>query len=240
MLTRLRCAFPLEDLGVRFNMSTSNVSRILITWYDCLHIQLRALPIWATKQTVIETMPKCFKDLYPKTRVIIDCTEIFTEMPTSYRSQSATFSNYKHHNTAKALVGIAPSGAVTFVSDLYAGRSSDKQITKHCGILDLLEAGDDLMADRGFDIEEELPKGVTLNIPPFLNGKKQLTLEKELETRRIASVRVHVERATERIKNYKILQTVFQLSMAADFNKIWVICCYLVNFLSPLIAEKSE
>ena len=180
VLTRLRCAFPLEDLGVRFNMSTSNVSRILITWYDCLHIQLRALPIWATKQTVTETMPKCFKDLYPKTRV------------------------------------------------------------KHCGILDLLEAGDDLMADRGFDIEEELPKGVTLNIPPFLNGKKQLTLEKELETRRIASVRVHVERAIERIKNYKILQTVFQLSMAADFNKIWVICCYLVNFLSPLIAEKSE
>ena len=28
---------------------------------------------------------------------------------------------------------------------------------------------------------------------------------------------------------------IFQLSMAADFNKIWVICCYLVNFLSPLI-----
>ena len=43
---------------------------------------------------------KCFKDLYPKTRVIIDYTEIFTEMPSSYRSQSATFSNYKHHNTA--------------------------------------------------------------------------------------------------------------------------------------------
>ena len=46
-------------------------------------------------------MPKCFKDMYPTTRVIIDSTEIFTEMPTSYRSQSATFSNYKHHNTAK-------------------------------------------------------------------------------------------------------------------------------------------
>ena len=34
VLTRLRCAFPIEDIGVRFNMSTSNVSRILITWID--------------------------------------------------------------------------------------------------------------------------------------------------------------------------------------------------------------
>ena len=130
VLARLRGGFPIEDLAIRINMSTSNVSRILITWYDFLHIKLRALPIWASKQTIVDSMPKCFKDQYPHTRVIIDCTEIFTEMPTSYRSQSATFSNYKHHNTAKALVGIAPDGSVTFVSELYTGRSSDKQITQ--------------------------------------------------------------------------------------------------------------
>ena len=118
--------------------------------------------------------------MYPATRVIIDRTETFTEIPTSYRSQSATFSSYKHHNTAKGLVGIAPSGAVTFVSDLYAGRSSDQTITRHCGILDLLEPGDSLMADKGFDIEEDLPRDVSLNIPPFLNGKPQLSLHEEL------------------------------------------------------------
>ena len=236
-LTRLRCGFPVEDLAIRFNVSSSTISRILITWLDYLHIHMRALPIWASKKTVQDTMPQCFKDMYPNTRVIIDCTEIFTEMPSSYRSQSATFSNYKHHNTAKGLVGISPNGAITFVSELYAGRSTDKQITKHCGILELLERGDDVMADRGFDIQGDLPEGVSLNIPPFLEGKNQLSLQKEIETRRIASVRVHVERAIERIKNYRILQTKFQLSMASDLNKIWVTCCYLVNFLPPLIVE---
>ncbi|XP_065667617.1 uncharacterized protein LOC136087918 [Hydra vulgaris] len=185
-------------------------------------------------------MPSCFKDVYPNTRVIIDCTEIFTVMPTSYRTQSAMFSKYKHHHTAKGLIGIAPSGAITFVSDLYAGRSSDKQITNHCGILKLLEKGDSLMADRGFDIVNDLPKGISLNIPPFLEGDFQLTLEKELETRRIASVRIHVERAIARIKNYRTLQNTFPLSMAADMNKIWVIVCYLVTFLPPLIKTDSK
>ena len=111
-----------------FDLICQQFSWILITWIDFLHSQLRALPIWASKETVIETMPKCFKDMYPTTRVFIDCTENFMEMPTSYRSQSATFSNYKH-NTVKGLVGIAPSGAVMLVSDLYAGRCSDQKIT---------------------------------------------------------------------------------------------------------------
>lgn len=74
-------------------------------------------------------MPASFKEMYPSTHVIIDCTEIFIGMPSSFRSQSATYSNYKHHNTAKGLIGISPSAAVSFVSDLYAGRSSDKEIT---------------------------------------------------------------------------------------------------------------
>ena len=38
------------------------------------------------------------------------------------------------------------------------GRSTDLQITRHCGILDLLEPGDDLMADRGFEIDDYLPQ----------------------------------------------------------------------------------
>lgn len=34
LIRRLRCAFPVEDLSVRFNISSSSISRILITWYD--------------------------------------------------------------------------------------------------------------------------------------------------------------------------------------------------------------
>ena len=96
------------------------------------------------------------------------------------------------------------------------------------------------MADKGFDIENHLPDGVSLNIPPFMRDKEYLTIEEETKTRRKASVRIHVERAIVRIKNFKILSTVFPISMAADLNKIWVICCYLSNFLPPLLVENNK
>ena len=58
---------------------------------------------------------------------------------------------------------------VTFISDLYPGSISDKELTRRSGLLELLEPGDSVIADRGFDIEEDLALvGVRLNIPPFL------------------------------------------------------------------------
>ena len=72
------------------------------------------------------------------------------------------------NHTLKCLVGISPSGAFTFISKLWSGNISDKELTKKCGILDLLEAGDDIMADRGFTIRDYCTeRDCTLNIPPF-------------------------------------------------------------------------
>ena len=51
---------------------------------------------------------------------------------TDLNIQSSTYSHYKHHNTFKA---ISPSGAVTFISRLYGGATSDKEITRASGLL---------------------------------------------------------------------------------------------------------
>ena len=242
VLVRLRCGLLEEDIAYRTHLSKSHISRIWITWIDFLHSWFRALPIWPSREVIDKAMPNSFKDAYPTTRVIIDATEIFIEMPSSVRSQSETYSSYKHHNTAKGLIGIAPSGMITFASDLYAGRVSDRIITKDWGILQLLEDGDSVMADKGFDIVKDMPKNTALNIPPFLRDHSSLTIEEETETRRIAAVHVDVERAIRRIKVFRILKTIFPISMAANLNKIylnkiWIVCVYLTNFLPPLIQE---
>ena len=62
-------------------------------------------------------------------KFIIECTELFCQSPSSLNTQSCLYSSYKSHITDKSLLGIAPSGAVViFVSQLYYGSISDKQI----------------------------------------------------------------------------------------------------------------
>lgn len=105
--------------------------------------------------------------------MILDCTDVFVEMPTSYHTQSSPFSDYTHHNNAKGLVKKAPDRAVTFVylacmvDALWINASQ-----KTAGwIYDLLESEDSVIAVRGFELKDNLLGGVTLNIPPFLDGK---------------------------------------------------------------------
>ena len=130
-------AFLAEDLSVRFHTHRSLVSRNIITWTNYLYFLLGSINIWPNRETILKHMPQDFKILYPKTRIIMYCTEIFTEKPSSLALSSKTFSSYKSHKTWKGLVGIAPNGAVTFIPALYSGCMSDIEITKLCGLLKL-------------------------------------------------------------------------------------------------------
>lgn len=58
-----------------------------------------------------------------------------------------------------------------------------------------MDRQDALMVDHGFKIDNICnEKGNTLIRPPFLKGKNQFTREEALETKSIASARVHIER----------------------------------------------
>ena len=129
-LCRLRAGLIEQDLSVRFNCSVATVSRKIITWANFLYFVLGSIPIWLPKEVIQNLMPECFQSLYPNTRVIIDCTEIKTQQPASLVLNSQLYSSYKGTNTFKALLGIAPHGAVTFISSLYTGCMSDIEVTK--------------------------------------------------------------------------------------------------------------
>ena len=52
-------------------------------------------------------MPTAFREHFAKCAVIIHCFEVFTERPQDLLARAQTWSQYKHHSTAKFLVGIS-------------------------------------------------------------------------------------------------------------------------------------
>ena len=189
-----------------------------------------------------------FRADFQKCAVIIDCFEIFTERPTNLVARNQTWSNYKRHNTAKFLIGIAPQGAVTFISQGWAGRVSDIHITENCGLLDNLLSGDLILADRGFNIHESAGMFCAeVKMPAFTKGKKQLSQAEVDTSRQLSRVRIHVERAIGAVRQkYTMLESTLLINLimstpgdkVSTVDKIVFVCCALYNCCDPIVSSE--
>ena len=108
---------------------------------------------------------------FPYVTCIIDCVEFKIAVLSSLVMHKVFYSSYKSHTTVKCLVGIVPGGGFSFISSVFPGSISDKEITVRSRLLQpkLFKRGGGLMADRGFTIKEYSDKfGIDLIIPSFL------------------------------------------------------------------------
>ena len=242
-LVRIRLALFTFFLADIFGVSTTRVSQICITYVNLMYNVFTPLLIWPSSKVVKKFSPRSFKLAFPNTVCIIDCTEFFIQKPRSPTAQSKTYSTYKHHNTFKSLIGISPSGAIIFVSNLWGGNTSDRFITKSCGFLNHVQPGDEIMADRGFVIRDLLlKKKAKLVIPPFTApckwGKGRRLAQRDIaRTKCIARMRIHVERAIERLKNFHILGNIMPLTLKPMANQILRVCAFLCNLQKPLVKK---
>lgn len=240
-LMRIRRGFPEEDLAARFHISTASVSMTLITWIKFLAKEFRCLVFMPTREQVKTNLPDAFRVRHGKVKHIIDCAETFIERPSDPVLQYATWSQYKHANTAKYFVCITPDGFISFISQAYPGRITDKQITTCCGWMDLLEEYDEVLADRGFLIREELlERRVHLRGPVGRRGIDQFSKADLAQIRGVANTRIHVERAISRIKHFKMLSHGVNLKTVPQLDDILLIASAICNLCGPLIAEVTD
>lgn len=245
VLMKLRLGLTNVDMSVRFYVSEATVSKLFTTWMNYLYLRLGTLKIWPHRNILINNMPEDFKQQYPNTVVIIDATELRVQTPSSLLRQSQSYSNYKSTNTLKSLIGVDPKGGIVFISQLYTGSVSDKEIVQRSGFLDILkdkvdngeiQANDCVMADKGFDIGEDLKKiNLCLNIPPFLRDQTAFTESDVIKTQTIAKHRIHIERAIGKVRRFRIFSNEIPVNMFGIINQIWTVCCTLSNFMDPIL-----
>jgi len=164
VLMKLQLGDPNKHLAYTFGITPGRVSQLSLEWIDVMSRELESLIVWPDQQMIRKHLPKSFKPMYAKATWI---------------------------NTEKFLVAISPTGTIIFISKCWG---CCETIATKCGLLDHINCDDLVLADRGFDITEDLGlRGANLAIPTFTKGKSQLS-QREVETSRaLSNVRIHVK-----------------------------------------------
>ena len=137
------------------------------------------------------------------------------------------------------LGAISPAGAMVYCSSAYPGRITDQKLTEVSGVMDVLEPGDAMAADKGFNIDAlMLSIGCKVIHPPKRRrGKKPHTPEAAMDTAEQANLRIHVERAFARVKTYGILKNQQRIVTCDLLGSVFYVVAMLTNFSLPLVSK---
>ena len=168
--------------------------------------------------------------------VLLIAQKIFQKNQASLKLSPKLTRHINQEIHGKKLLCITPAGTISFISKSYGGTASNRFITETCGIVEKLQFGDNLMADKGFSISDLLvSKGSRLVIPPFLRDKNRVSKKNCTTTSNVAKARIHVERAIARIKDFRIFNGAFPITLKDQLDDIFTICCALTNLGPALV-----
>ena len=153
-------------------------------------------------------------------------------------------SNYKGTETLKYLIVVSEAGEIIFTSLAYMGNISDDDLTRKCGILDLLPKGSVIVSDKGFeDFSCYTDKGMQLNTPPKqFSTQKGQTIGYLKSCRIIAKERIHNERAIGAIKDdWGCLQRKIRISEIDTHDIVVEVCSRLTTMIrQPFISKRDK
>ena len=187
-------------------------------------------------------MPECFKQILPRMSRNHRCFRNQDRGTIKLSPQQRVLLILQKPHYIQREHCYSQSGEAMHVSVLFAGYISDKELVKRSGLLDLLEPGDQILADKGFTIQDLLtPIGCELAIPAFLSSNGQFTKKDLVKSKQIHNLRVRVEQAIRRVKEFHFFDKIVPLSMAGtcSINQLWTVACLITNFYGPLFYKTS-
>lgn len=239
-LMKIRLNDSFNRLGDQFGLCRAGASKAFRVCVPTLAEILKTCIYFPNKNTCKKLLPISFRANFGKLYAITDAFEIQIEKPSDDpEEQALTWSDYKQCNTLKYLICIAPDGLISFISKGFGGRISDTLLFNESGIMNDLPEKSIIMADRGFkSVDATLSKKQCMFYrPPTVSSTVRSSVEDVILTKRIASLRIHVERSIRRIREYSLLtpHATLHHSIIPMIDNVVIIAAALTNLQGPLI-----
>lgn len=238
VFVRLKTFLSFKCIGTLFDVSEATVHRYFPGTLPSVAAVLKSALYWPPREQNKKNLPHCFKD-YGEVRAVLDCTEVEIEKPHCLAYRVFTYSYYKGRHTAKFLIGVSPAGLIAFACKGFGGRASDKACVEKSLILCRLEQfRDDVMVDKGFHVDAECNKlGLEVVQPPFRRQQQQFSTADAKKTASVAQARVHVERAIQRLKVFKVFKGPIPWEMLQAVDNAMIVVAGIVNLSAPILSQ---
>lgn len=254
-LMRLRLDLKNQDLAYRFGVKVSTVTRTVHRVINVMFTTLVPTAVfWPSRVELRKNLPEAVKCTHPDCAVIIDCFTVSLEKAINIdahlqgarvtREVTTPSSHSAFISELKYVIGVAPQGAVMFVSKGAPGSISDKTLVESCGLLRKLLPGDVVLAERDFDIKDlvgahraelTVTSSELHKIDPSIQDAKD---EASLASLERINVYRHVERVIQMVKKrYSMLTgpvesaftVVDRSTNVTTFDKMVQVACALNN-----------
>lgn len=213
----LSVGLPPGDLAERFGVHRTAACRIIETWAHFLYAVLGSSRLCGPQEVVGAPGEL---SAFPDTRAVLSYVSVSCRTP----SPCLETTEFPEVSRFKALIGMAPHGAVTFVSRLYAASTSDRRIFKHSGVARLLGPDVTVMVD------EEI-----LADAPCKVYRPALFLKTPAEKR--SHLKLCVARSLRSVKENRLFSGAVPLPVWLSINELFSVACFLVNYQQGLLGK---
>ncbi|XP_069130866.1 uncharacterized protein [Argopecten irradians] len=259
-LAKLKTGVPNHILSTIFNLSISQVQRIIHTVRKCLmtsfvpqhlgfgHIDHDVFAEMHTTPIAKELFTSGNNDAV----LVLDGTYLYIQKSSDYRFQRQSYSLHKNRPLVKPMMVVASDGYILSVLGPYLAEygNNDANITKHIlnnnleEVRSWLRKDDIFIVDRGFRDAVEYLEGIGLKVemPSYLTkGKKQHTVEEANLSRLVTKVRWVIESVNGRLKQFRLFDKVIPTTFVPHIGDLVRITCAVFNrYRKPLASMDPE
>jgi DDE superfamily endonuclease/Helix-turn-helix of DDE superfamily endonuclease len=159
---------------------------------------------------------------FPAAQLIVDAKEQPFRRPEGWDSQKAFYSGKRKQHTVKYQVGVTGDGRVGSVSVSVPGSVHDLTLLRGSGLLDRLEEGEGVMADKAYVGADQGRPGLRVVVPHKRPPRGELTAAQKGHNRRVSRRRVKAEQVFAQLSRFAVLRQRFRAVMGRHSRAVRV------------------
>jgi hypothetical protein len=213
-LARYKRGFTTKELGYFFNVDPVYISCLFITFSKLMENELvEMFQKEYDHPSEFNGLPEIVQTHYPKLYAALRLVEIRLESRPTFIALNGSKSTRKALPTFKILFLCTPNGQVFFISPVFPGTKSDRDVILESKVFDIIPAGSEVFVDKEFDVNNEcILRQLQLHVFPQEASPQTLSDDDPWEIKLMIKCKSRMEKLVGLMRYFRIFDNELHLT----------------------------